>query len=75
MNIHKLKVFIVGFTIFSTTLVLHAESLKKGTLRLKSRDFINNSTIPPRFTCDGIDISPQLIGAMFLEAQKVSYLL
>jgi len=29
-------------------------------MRLKSSDFENNGPIPPRFTCDGEDVSPQL---------------
>lgn len=29
-------------------------------MRLKSRDFENNKSIPSKFTCDGRDVSPQL---------------
>ena len=29
-------------------------------MRLKSRDFKDNGNIPPEFTCDGRDVSPQL---------------
>jgi len=29
-------------------------------MKLKSKDFLDNSSIPPEFTCDGRNISPQL---------------
>ena len=29
-------------------------------MRLKSEDFEDNTSIPPEFTCDGRDVSPQL---------------
>ena len=29
-------------------------------MRLRSRDFEGGSKIPPEFTCDGRDVSPQL---------------
>jgi Raf kinase inhibitor-like YbhB/YbcL family protein len=29
-------------------------------MKLKSKDFVDNSSIPSEFTCDGSDISPQL---------------
>ena len=29
-------------------------------MKLKSKDFVDNSSIPPEFTCDGRNISPQL---------------
>jgi len=39
-------------------------------MKLISKDFENNSGIPPEFTCDGRDISPQLSWSDFPKETK-----
>ena len=39
-------------------------------MRLKSRDFKDNGNIPPEFTCDGRDVSPQLSWEDVLDETK-----
>jgi Raf kinase inhibitor-like YbhB/YbcL family protein len=39
-------------------------------MKLKSKDFLDNSSIPPEFTCDGRNISPQLSWEDVPEATK-----
>ena len=45
--------------------------LERGVkMKLISKDFENNSGIPPEFTCDGRDISPQLSWSDFPKETK-----
>jgi len=53
--------FVIYSVLFAPNVVAGEEPLKKDTLTLSSPVFEHNGTIPAKYTCDGVNVSPPVL--------------
>ena len=52
---------VLTFLFFITNAALGKEGMKMDALKISSKAFENNGSIPEKYTCDGMDINPPLL--------------
>lgn len=57
----KVRLFVMAVAFLCISILAQAQEREGASMRLTCPDFVNNSYMPDKFTCEGNEVSPELI--------------